>query len=327
MGYFFITLLTTAIGYFHVWTTKPIFEAKAYILAPTDGDIAAFNYGRSYDKTSLLKPFKVKDVYSVFASSLLSQTSKWALFNEVYLPSLPAEQRSEAALNSLYHGFSGIVTVKPDPSSPTKYTVIARSSSVTEAVNWVERYLDVVKQNAINNMLRIVSNQNRSLAHDLEQRMNIAREMAKEQRYDRIKQLQEALNISQAIGLEKHDPKIIYSKMVSPGPGESNLYKRGSKALKAEIENLKARQSDDAFTPELRKLEGEYNFLRKIVVTPADVTVFRLDGKIDFSDTPVAPKSRLIIAFSLVLGLVLGVSLVLARAAFTTNRADELAKK
>ncbi|STX38957.1 Wzz/FepE/Etk N-terminal domain-containing protein [Legionella feeleii] len=318
---FFVVLLTTAIGCLKIWNTQPVFEAKAYIVPPTAGDIAPFNYGRSYDKNSLLKPFQVKDVYQVFASSLLSQASMWTLFNKAYLPTLPVKPRDKASLNTLYKGFSSILTVKEGIKSPVNYTVVARSTSSAEAAKWVKRYIDVVKQDAISNMLNIAMSENQSLAHDFEQRINIVREIAKEQRYDRIKQLQEALNVAQVM---ESDAKLPPKKA---SLNKSGLYGRSSKVLKAEIATLNARQSDDAFAPELRKLEGEYNFLRKITINPADVAVFRLDGNIDISDTPIAPRKRLILAFSLTLGLVLGVVLVLMQAVFATNRANELAEK
>lgn len=318
---FFVTLLTIAIGCLKIWNTQPVFEAKAFIVPPTAGDIAPFNYGRSYDKNSLLKPFQVKDVYKVFSSSLLSQASMWTLFNKAYLPTLPAEHRNKVTLNALYKNFSSTLMVKDDIKTPMKYTVVARSTNVADAAKWLERYIDVVKQDAINNMLNIVMSENQSLAHDFEQRINTVREIAKEQRYDRIKQLQEALNVAQAMESEvKLPPK-------KASLNNASLSGRSSKVLKAEIDTLYARQSDDAFAPELRKLEGEYNFLRKITINPADVAVFRLDGNIDISDTPIAPRKRLILAFSLTLGLVLGVVLVLMQAVFTTNRANELAEK
>jgi chain length determinant protein (polysaccharide antigen chain regulator) len=324
---FFVTLLTTVVGCLYIWMAKPIFEAKAYITPPTAGDIAAFNHGRSNAKGELLKLFDVGDIYAILSSALLSQGSKRAFFDKVYLPSLSVKQRTKMPLSLLYKEFNTLLTVKEDAKyTPARFTVIAKSSDVAQAVDWVERYVGLVKQNATDHILRIISSQNKSMTHDLEQRISVAREMAKEQRLDRINQLNEALNISNAIGLTRQDfsstenMRMEISSINKP----SLMYKRGSEALKAEIKNLNLRQSDDSFTPEVRKLESKYKLLGRIVVNPVDVAVFRLDGNIDASDVPIAPKSRLITAFSLTLGLLLGVSTVLVRAAFATNRAERL---
>lgn len=323
---FFITLLTTTIGCLYIWTVKPVFEAKAYIFPPTQGDIAPLNYGRSNDKAALLRAFQITDVYNVFTNALLSQANRRVFFNEVYLPSLPVEQRNKMPLNTLYKNFNHILNFREELKySPIRYTISFRSTNLAQATNWLERYIELVKQDAANNMMHIVYMQNKNMARDVEQRISVLREIAKERRQDRLNQLQEALNISDAVGVELatvKSPPIELASLNEP----SLMYKRGSKALKAEIKNLRERQSDDAFTPELRDLEKQYNFWSKIVINPADVTVFRLDGNIDASDVPVAPRSRLIIAFSLILGLLLGLALVLIRAAFATNRAIELAK-
>ncbi|MCY1438802.1 G-rich domain on putative tyrosine kinase [compost metagenome] len=91
------------------------------------------------------------------------------------------------------------------------------------------------------------------------------------------------------------------------------MYMRGAKAIRAELQVLQARQSDDPFILELRKLQDRLAFLKGIDVKPDNVAVFTLDSAAEVPETPIKPKKVLIIALGVVLGGMLGVFIALVR--------------
>ncbi|MNE65200.1 hypothetical protein D3C80_1606600 [compost metagenome] len=127
-------------------------------------------------------------------------------------------------------------------------------------------------------------------------------------------QLEEALRIAKAIGLER--PPIISgssaTEITASMDGEL-VYMRGSKALEAELENLKLRKSDDPFIPRLRELQDRYELFKSLQVRPAAVQVYRVDGDVKEPDSPIKPKKLLVIALGLFAGLGLGLIVALAR--------------
>lgn len=153
-------------------------------------------------------------------------------------------------------------------------------------------------------------------ARNVMQEIESARDSAKARRNDRAKQLQEALTVAEAIGLD--NPPVITGR----GSNESELsafmdgslmYMRGAKALRAEMQVLLARTSDDPFVPELRNLEKQYQLFAGVSVDRDKVAVFRQDGEVDVPDSPIKPKKSLIVALGMVLGGICGVFIALIR--------------
>ncbi|MNJ61785.1 hypothetical protein D3C77_575910 [compost metagenome] len=93
----------------------------------------------------------------------------------------------------------------------------------------------------------------------------------------------------------------------------SLTYMRGSKALRAEIENLRNRVSDDPFIDRLRQRQEAIAFYRSLQVDPGVVEVYRQDGAIESPDKAVKPKKRIIVMLGAIAGTALGILFALAR--------------
>ncbi|MCY1310285.1 hypothetical protein D9M70_604610 [compost metagenome] len=91
------------------------------------------------------------------------------------------------------------------------------------------------------------------------------------------------------------------------------MYMRGSKALRAEIKSLEARKSDDPFIPGLRSLEEKQALYNNIDINPEAVQVFSMDGLVETPDTPIKPKSLLVMLVGAVAGLALGLLIAIGR--------------
>jgi chain length determinant protein (polysaccharide antigen chain regulator) len=305
-----VTLVITAVAAAYAFLSTPIYRAQVSVVSPSLSDIAGFNLARN--RSIGLEPFKVEDVYRVFTRNLQSDQTKRRFYREVYLPSLPDSEKtgSQDAMYQLFLGRLSIAT--PPTAQPDRFGVSIEGSDPAEAADWVERYIHDVEQRSVQEMLQNAQSEIDVRGRNVSQQIETLRESARVRREDRSVQLEEALRVAEAIGLE--NPPVIAGQMNDQLSAimEGNLtYMRGAKALRAEIEGLKRRQSDDPFVPELRELQEQFNLYSALHIDASRVAVYRLDGAIETPDQPIKPKKALILALGAVLGVMLGVFVAL----------------
>ncbi|KAB0550298.1 chain-length determining protein [Pseudomonas argentinensis] len=301
----FVTLAVTLAAAAYAFLTPPVYRAQASIMPPTLSDIAGFNLARNKDIG--LEPFKIDDVYRVFTRNLQSDQSKRRFYSEVYLPSLTDDQK-KASRDTLYKKFLERVAIAgPTNSQPDRFVLNIEGSDPIEAAQWAELYIKNVEQQSIKEMLSNAQSEIDVRGRNLMQQIETLRYSAKVRREDRMMQLKEALKVAQTIGLQ--NPPMIAGQMNDQLSAimEGNLtYMRGAKALKAEIDALAQRASDDPFVPELRNLQEQHALYASLRIQPERVAVYRLDGTFETPDEPIKPKKSLILILGIVLGLVLG---------------------
>ncbi|MGC3895553.1 LPS O-antigen chain length determinant protein WzzB [Pseudomonas urmiensis] len=311
-----LIILTTAIvttaAVAYALLATPIYEAKVIVQPPTQNDIAQLNYGRGSD--SGLNVISVKDVYGIYLRNLQSESLRREFFRKVFLPSLPEENR-KGSQDALYNQFRDVLSfgvVSKD--SPDRFFVSSNQPDPGQAAQWVVHYVEMAGDRAKKEVIQDARADALVKADNLEQQITAERESARKQREDQIAQLTEALRVARSIGLEK--PPIISNNLsseLSAGMGGSLTYMRGSKALEAEIENLRSRTSDDPFIAKLRQRQEAMAFYRTAQVDPGVIQVYRQDGAIESPDRPVKPKKFIIVVLGGILGFALGTVMALIR--------------
>lgn len=307
-----VTAVVTLCAIAYALLTTPIYEAKIVVQAPTQDDISLVNVGRG--EGSGLPNLSVKDVYEVYVGNLQSQALRRKFFRDIYLPSL-SEEKHQGSQDALYAEFNSILTVaNVGPTSPDRYNISAALPDPKEAADWVVQYAQMASDWAKRDLAKDLRADAVAKADNLERQIKIARDATRKVREDQIVRLSEALNVAKSIGLER--PPLIANTMtaeVSAGMDAALTYMRGTKALEAEIENLRKRTSDDAFVQDLRVRQGSMSFYRGLEMSADAVRVYRLDGAIEIPDRPIKPKKALIVLLGLVAGLLLGASVALFR--------------
>jgi chain length determinant protein (polysaccharide antigen chain regulator) len=296
----------------YAFLSKPVYEARGYLLPPTANGIADFNYGRTV-KAELV-PFSIKDVYEVFIRNLQSEELRRSFFYEVYMPSLPEAERARSQ-DLLYAEYSKAFTIAlPSKEQPDRYSVVVLGEDPAQVTGWVSDFAARAGAAAKKEMISNATREAEVRARNLGQQINTLQETESRVRQDSISRLREALAIAEAIGLQ--NPPIIsgdLSAEVSAGMDGKLTYMRGSKALKAEIQNLETRKSDDPFIRNLRSLQIKKSFFEDLKVSPDAVSVYRQDGPIERPESPIKPKKKLVILLGFVLGGVLGFMVALVR--------------
>lgn len=316
------TVTATLAAAAFAFLSTPEYETKAGVLPPRLSDIASYNLGRSEAK---LEEFKVSDVYAVFKTNLLSDSLKRSFFRETYLPALPADQ-TIGAQDELWKEFNKTLTVKaPDiKNNPDFYEVTVAYESPEIAAEWVNTYVAMAAEKTEQDMQSNVLTEIAAKAQVLERQIDASRITAQKRREDRIARLREALVVAEAVGFDA--PQVVAGKTSSDGDLaefiDGNLmYMRGAKAMRAELAVLEKRENDDPFIAELRGIENQLDFLKKIDVNPDNVSVFTLDSVAEVPETPVKPKKAIILALGIILGGMLGVFVALIRGMLRKRKA------
>lgn len=308
------TLLITALAAAYAFLSAPTYQATAGVMPPRLSDISGYNLGRSEAK---LKEFTIEDVYAIYKRNLLSDSLKRQFFDEIYLPSLSAED-SGTAKDTLWDRFNSDFNVQaPDAKNNPDYFVVKVEGKTPDVVaEWANHYVEMAADKSEKGMRTNQLTEIGIKEQSLSKQIDALRLTAEKRRNDRIARLQEALVVADAVGYDS--PQVTPGKTSSDGDFaefmDGNLmYMRGAKAVKAELAVLEKRTNDDPFIVELRGIENQMDFLRKIDVNPDNVSVFTFDSPALVPETPVAPKKMLILALGLILGAMLGVLIGLVR--------------
>ncbi|PYY71626.1 chain-length determining protein [Pseudomonas jessenii] len=310
-------VLGAALAVSYAFLASPVYEAKVFIMPPSQSDISNFNYGRM--KESELVPYTVKDVYDIYTRSLQAESLRLDFFSKVYVPSLSPEEQKKSR-DVLYSNFSAVLRVVPPlRESSDRYAVVVQATHPEKAKEWATEYVAQAGELAKNEMIKNVSIESEVRARNLEQQISSAREKSTKAREDSIVRLNEALRIADSIGLEKPPAITVSQSVIAGGEAGQLTYMRGSKALKAEIESLQARESDDPFTDRLRDLQDRFNFFKGLKTEPALVSVYRQDGVVELPDNPVKPNKTLVLVFGVIAGLIAGIAFVLFRGLFAVK--------
>lgn len=297
----------------YAFFSSPVYEAKVSFLPPSLSDIASLSAGRN---EMGLTPFTVDDVYSVFTRNLESDDSLRKFFESVYLPSLSQSERDGVSRGKLYRRFmKEFRVVAPDRLHPDRYSLMAEGKDPSQLARWITVYVDQVASRSLEQATENARREVDVVANNLQQQIASRRTTAKNRRQDRIVQLKEALRVAEAVGLSNPP---VFSGQTSDqltAVMEGNLmYMRGSKALRAELNALESRVSDDAFIPGLRTLEEKHELYASIRAADLKVGVFRQDGDVLIPDEPIRPKKSLIIFLGVAFGGLLGGLFAVVRA-------------
>ncbi|WP_210643486.1 Wzz/FepE/Etk N-terminal domain-containing protein [Pseudomonas sp. Tri1] len=311
-----VAILVTAGAATYAFLSKPVYEAKLFIIPPTQNGIAELNYGRG--KGSELELYSIQQVYDVFVRNLLGESLRQKFFNDVYLPSLDESQR-KGALDGLYERFSRELVIKGGGKDASdRFSITVQGGDPIRVTEWAKVYVQRASEAAELELIKNVTTEASVRARNLEQRIISLRETSQRIREDRIEQLREALEIAEAIGLTTPTINSSAAVDITVDTGNKMDYQRGSKALAAEVKALETRASDDAFISDLRSLQMRYGFYRKLNVDPESISVYRQDGSIKVPESPIKPVKSMILMLGLIAGLMLGVFIALVR--FVLNR-------
>ncbi|MFT4059306.1 MAG: Wzz/FepE/Etk N-terminal domain-containing protein [Legionella sp.] len=304
------SLLGLVIGFAVIFFSEPVYEAKIRINAPNEGGIAPLNIGRT-GKDPVLKPILLADAYYIFRNALLSDAVKTEFFKRFYQLDFQKMQNKPLSVEQLRASLAHNLAVVENPQALgdkyIHYTVAIRGHNPKQVAQWLAEYINLAQKHALQAVLKMTRQQTAVLLAHTQQKINIARTQAKQQRLDRIVQLKEKIHLAQ------------WEDMNDDLMMDNEPYPDNPARLRAEIKNLSERKSDDAFIPGLRFMQAQVQFYNSLKINTNNVRLYRLDGMIEIPDYPIAPRKRLILMVYLAIGFLVGVLGVMFQIALKTS--------
>ena len=325
-----VTLGCALIGVGYAFLSKPVYEAEAQTLPPPAGAVAGYNAAlRLLDSAQTAvnhsaspensnsavstPPLTTDDVYQLFLQRLQSKALQRRFFGTHYL-SAHSAATTEADRQALWEQLDDdlTVTLPKKDLSQNQVTITLEGRDPQQLADWTNIYLQMASDNARQQLLDQLARTTQTQIQSVTDQIAALRDVARTSRKNEISRLGAALDLARKIGLET--PPTTGNLITSYTGG--TLYLRGSKALLADLEILKTRESDDPYIPQLPDLLYAQQLLQRISTNVQDLQVVAIDQPARAPVMPKQPRKALAIAVAILLGLMLGVFFVLLRQAW-----------
>ncbi len=326
-----VTLLAVA----YALAATPIYQAKASLLPPPAYAIQSYNAGRidnkerieEYRKDEYRKDYtealNIEDVYNVFKANLNSLQLRNAFFEEVYLPSLSTDEQKKNR-DTLLKASNNILSIKQGDAknNPNLYHVTVEMDDPIAAAALAQQYIERVTAATKLDLKRNIEAAQKIRIDTLSVQIKSLTDTAEAERKDKINLLKEALYVAESIGLE--NPSAVSDKASFGGNGYIDnelIYTRGAKTLRAQLNVLEKRISDEPFIKGFRELNTQLKQLQKFKLDDSSASVVTIDEAAEVPSSPIKPKKSLIVALGVVLGGMLGVFAALIRSMIRKRKA------
>lgn len=318
-----ITALGTALALAYAMLATPVYQASARLMPPLASDISPINEGRHQAE---LPELDADDVYTLFLRNLHSSSNRLWFFNEHYRP-YHMELGVTGPRDSMLAASNESLQIYPDARAPNISIVsITLKDDPQLAVSWVNLYIERAAQQTVRDLARNAEAAIGSGSAAIGRHIEVLRQNARLQREDRIAALRAALTMAEAAGYEAaQGPQAFSSRATDEGQPQqvvdiSQLYMRGAKALRSELQVLEQRENDDPYIVELRDLQLSRGLLQSVNTNLEDVRVFIMDGDAAVPEEPIKPKKIRLIAAGFLLGGILGITVGQLRVALNRRR-------
>ena len=203
------------------------------------------------DEISIEK-FTPENVYNEFTTNLKSLALRRELFDEsgvldYYKSKSKGLISARTDLNPdviVDKHFNTNFTVYTDKKDARFKNISFELDNTERSAHWLNKFVDFVNQRTVSQLYDNVFTEISSNIQHLQEEINSKLKLARQRRDDYIVQLEEALRIAKSLDLNKsaiNTTSINRKNMgISVNTAQLPLYMRGIKALRAEIETLKA---------------------------------------------------------------------------------------
>jgi len=310
-------------GGLYAFLSTPVYESKLYLLPPTEKNTVELKKLMLLtNSNSNSTAYSVTSVYTTFIEILKSNSAKRSFFQQ---PDIYDYYTSNGTseINAWKNYLNALsVNIPKKAKVITSINVSLNTDSALTSQQWLNDYIDHVitlsKQQLLSDLNEQLTSQKQQIELQIASRINlysssIEKELAK---------LKEALSIANSLKLT--DPmnmdSIDNEKNDLMVDEVRRLYKLGSHALTAEITALQNRKDNDLFIPGLSDLLQQQALLLSFTINERNISPAQIDLAAQLSDKPIKPKKLLIIAISLVLGLMLGVFAAIIRSFINSRK-------
>lgn len=322
-----ITIIVTALGASYSFLSAPTYESKTYLLPPTNKNINELKKLASYTHLisdtnttiSVNTDYSTQYVYSKFIQVLKSNQAKHSFFQQ---PKIKQHYGNQLQSESkAWERFLTDLTVKPPKKGKSETIVTFRAKSAQDSAqilnSYIKHAISITKNQLLMDYIEEIDTQKEQINNQISSLSNLYTSEIKKE----LAKLHEALGIAKSIELSL--PLDITSINIEKNgmmiDEVRRLYKLGSNALQAEINALQNRKESELFIPGLSNLLQQQSVLNSLSIDINKIQPARIDLPAYVPEKSLKPQKVLVLATSLILGMLLGIFLALIRISITNN--------
>ena len=316
-----ITVLAVSVGLVYALSQSRVYQVESILLPPSFEHIQQLNVLKTDNVIS-------DNVFKTFIATTNSRKFKQKFFNEFNivddLISSTNQNLTVKHKNDIFEAFSQSLKIKHD--SQAGYAKITLEGSDDDKIGgWLDALVALANREAINLLVNNLKSTINSQVRSLKISISSKRAVYKQRREDELESLKEDYQIAKNLNITEHlflpnvgdsskDSRIFELTNISKRLSiKDNLtsYMKGTKVLQAEINALKNRKSDDFKIIGLRDLQEKLTRLESIKINDDKLQSVIVDKKASIDVVPIWPNRKLIAIYSLILGGILGILVVL----------------
>lgn len=327
-----IAFTVFCIGLLYTFTLKRVYQVETIIYPPSLENIEFLNSDdqllnsamENQNGNTSIKQISSSTVFSSFIHTLESRELKKAFFEKYKIIDAFNENMGKTLSISnnekIFEGFEKSIKVEGGNKN-NSMRVTLKGLQKEKIGLWLDDLIELANKETINQLLKNRRAKIDSKIKSLKVEVFSKRQSYKERRADEIIRLQDAYRIAQNLGVHEHIfaprvdgsfNRVISTKLNSISKSLSNkanlsAYMKGTKVLKAEINSLKNRKSDDAYIPRLRDLLEKLTRLQEIKSEKFQLQTVHIDKKAVLEIEPVYPSRKQVLTLSIILGGMLGI--------------------
>jgi len=302
-----LTGIITVISIFYALSLTPVYETKAYLLAPQGKDIEILNlfFAPKENKEGMVeKAHTTVSVYKQATDNLKSRQYQWLFFNQnnlinLYVKKPDVDVRPRDVFNGTF--YSSLKVEDKGGELKVSFTF----GDKQEVVRLLNQYIAFINEVTVKALLGNVNGSVQFEKQQIEQQIEQLRQNAMLQRQDKIQQIKEQINIARKLNI--HTSKRSGSLVLADGKELPPHYSEGTKSLQIKLDALNNRKSDDPYIQELRPLQARLTVLEKAKIDASQVRAFNIDQEALEPKFPVKPRKKLIVILGFIIGLMLSV--------------------
>lgn len=318
-----MTILAAAYAFLSV----PVYRTQIFARAPFANELINYNHiiatfddaqsptnraSKDPSPTAALPARSASDdVYQAFLHQLRSVPVRREFFEKIYLPA-HADAKTDSAKALLWNQFNQELTIPAPGNSQDAISVekvTLQGKAPDKIADWLNQYIEMVNQAGRQELANYLEQLRQTHIHNIDTQIEGLRTVAAVKRMNSLSQLNDALKLAEATHIVT---PLSAGNLVASYEG-STFFLRGSEALRAEIDLLKARTNDDPYIAELPNLLHTRSLLEKLDISPTHLTVATIDQAAIPPGSPISPRRKLIIILGIALGLILGTLTALVR--------------
>lgn len=322
-----LSLLGVFMSVVYLVVTEPRFRARSELTPPTPTNLVHFNTiirllgpdineGVEALHQSNLVELTPESAFKVFTRHLNSQHHLMRFFETVYLPYLNTNLSTQDRQQLLLQLSTELEILNANRNDVPSAEVTFSNTTPELAQEWANRFVDMALQSSRNEVLDTLRSTASLQAKITNTRIASLRHQAEADRLAQIARLNDAHELAKSIQLEQHS---VPGNLITSYSGD-NLYLRGTKALKAEIEILNNRKSNDPYIKSLSVFLTKSNLLSSIDFNNIEGQVASIDLRAADPAIPYQPRKLMVLSIGFIGGLLFALLFILTRLSFQFQR-------